>query len=212
MDNRCNTRSRLKWLLGSVALFLGSVTMASNIDAFRPLSYDDRLEARALDDIELVVIHATELPDLAMAREYGERIHYPVTQTGNSGHFYIDRDGTVEQWVSLDRVAHHVAGHNGNSIGIELVSLGRYPNWYESEHQDWQENITEAQLQALIALLQDLQRRLPNLARIAGHDELDRRFVPASDNPALQVARKLDPGPDFPWDQLMQGIELARLP
>ncbi|MEN1729636.1 MAG: N-acetylmuramoyl-L-alanine amidase [Pseudomonadota bacterium] len=186
--------------------------MASNIDAFRPLSYDDRLEARALDDIELVVIHATELPDLAMAREYGERIHYPVTQTGNSGHFYIDRDGTVEQWVSLDRVAHHVAGHNGNSIGIELVSLGRYPNWYESEHQDWQENITEAQLQALIALLQDLQRRLPNLARIAGHDELDRRFVPASDNPALQVARKLDPGPDFPWDQLMQGIELARLP
>src|SRR5207253_49768 len=32
-----------------------------------PLPYEDRLEARTLDAIDLVVIHCTELPDLATA-------------------------------------------------------------------------------------------------------------------------------------------------
>ncbi len=93
----------------------------------RPLPYVERLENRYTDEIDLVVIHCTELPDLAMARVYGEREHYPETRTGNSGHFYIDRDGRIEQWVPLDRVAHHVRGFNPHSIGIELVNNGRYP-------------------------------------------------------------------------------------
>ena len=58
-----------------------------------PLPYEPRLAARMSTDIDLVVIHCTELPDLATAREYGERIRYAETQTGNSGHYYIDRDG-----------------------------------------------------------------------------------------------------------------------
>ena len=61
----------------------------------RPLSYAQRLDGRCTDDINLLVIHCTELPDLAMARVYGEKVHHTGTQTGNSGHFYIDRDGTV---------------------------------------------------------------------------------------------------------------------
>ena len=71
-----------------------------------------------------MVIHATELPDMETAREYGERIHHDESRTGNSGHFYIDRDGRIEQWVPLDRVAHHVRGHNRDSVGIELVNGG----------------------------------------------------------------------------------------
>ena len=43
-------------------------------------------------DVDLVVIHCTELPDLAIAREYGERVLHD-NGSGNSGHFYIDRDG-----------------------------------------------------------------------------------------------------------------------
>lgn len=175
----------------------------------RPLSYSERLENRALGDIELVVIHATELPDLATAREYGERIHYPVSQTGNSGHFYIDRDGSIQQWVALDRIAHHVAGHNRSSIGVELINLGRFPNWLDSAHQNWQEAATPAQIAALIELLKQLQMHLPTLVRIAGHDQLDLRFVPASDEPGRQVRRKLDPGPDFPWDTVVEATGLS---
>ena len=50
-----------------------------------PLPYEERLEARPLAQIDMVVIHCTELPDLAMAREFGERVHYD-SGTGNSGH------------------------------------------------------------------------------------------------------------------------------
>lgn len=176
----------------------------------QPLSYNQRLERRSLESIELVVVHATELPDLAMAREYGERVHYTESGTGNSGHFYIDRDGSIEQWVDLDRVAHHVANQNTNSIGIELVNLGRYPNWLDSRHQDWQESSSEAQIESLIALLLALKSELPALRWIAGHDELDQRLVAASDDPGLEVRRKLDPGPDFPWARVETTSGLAR--
>ncbi|MEM7054432.1 MAG: N-acetylmuramoyl-L-alanine amidase, partial [Pseudomonadota bacterium] len=95
----------------------------------RPLGYVDNLERRALDQIRRVVMHATELPDLAEARDYGERVLYENSATGNSGHFYIDRDGSIEQWVPLERIAHHVRDHNADTIGIELVNRGRYPDW-----------------------------------------------------------------------------------
>lgn len=178
----------------------------------RLLSYNNYLQARALDAIEQAVIHATELPDLVMAREYGDRIHYPESGTGNSGHFYIDRDGSVEQWVKLDRIAHHVAGHNERSVGIELVNRGRYPDWLDSRHQVWPETCPAEQIAALIGLLVALKKELPNLKFIAGHDELDTRKVPASDNPDIRVARKLDPGPDFPWTEVVAGCSLERLP
>ncbi|PJK10130.1 N-acetylmuramoyl-L-alanine amidase [Lysobacteraceae bacterium NML08-0793] len=174
----------------------------------RPLSYMEKLDSRALADIRLLVLHCTELPDLATAREYGERILYPQSQTGNSGHFYIDRDGRVEQWVAQTRIAHHVRGHNADSIGIELVNRGRYPNWLDSRHQAMTESYTEAQINALIALIAQLENRLPQLAHITGHEMLDGEQVPASDNPEIQVARKRDPGPMFPWARVLAACRL----
>ena len=50
------------------------------IDA--PLPYVALLEQRAPERIDLAVVHCTELPDLATAREYGERVLYP-SGTGN---------------------------------------------------------------------------------------------------------------------------------
>src|SRR5258705_9710635 len=99
-----------------------------------PLPYEDRLEARSIADIDLVVIHCTELPDLAMARDYGERIHYDAG-TGNSGHFYVDRDGAVHAFVRPERIAHHTRGYNPRSVGIELINTGRFPHWFDSRHQ-----------------------------------------------------------------------------
>jgi len=177
---------------------------------YNPLSYVDRLDERPLASIELVVIHATELPDLETAREYGERIHYQGSQTGNSGHFYIDRDGSVHQWVALERVAHHVRGHNRNSVGIELVNRGRWPDWFDSRHQDWPEDYSTAQIEALILLLSELRSRLPGLRHIAGHDELDTGTVAASDDAAIEVHRKLDPGPHFPWTRVLDRVALER--
>lgn len=170
-----------------------------------------RLKSRRLADIRLVVIHCTELPDLAMARTWGEKLLHPQSRTGNSGHFYIDRDGRIEQWVPLDRVAHHVRGFNPNSIGIELVNAGRYPDWFNSDHQQVTEPYPDAQVQALLDLLGQLQEQLPGLESITGHSELDTEVLPSEDRPDIKIRRKIDPGPLFPWAAIMEGVSLDRL-
>jgi len=176
-----------------------------------PLPYEQRLDARERSQIDLVVIHCTELPDLAIAREYGERVLHPESQTGNSGHYYVDRDGSIHAFVRVERVAHHVRGYNPRSIGIELVNIGRYPDWLDSRHQAMDEPYTDAQIAALIALLNALRAELPNLKWIAGHEDLDTAQVPASDDPTVSVARKRDPGPLFPWSRVLAAVSLQRL-
>jgi len=176
------------------------------------LPYATQLQARAIDAIDLVVIHCTELPDLAMARRFGEDIHYPDSATGNSGHFYIDRDGALHQYVPLDRVAHHTRGYNARSLGIELVNTGRYPDWLDSRRQAMDEAYPRAQVEALLGLLRQLSATVPNLRWIAGHEDLDTTEVEASDDPARTVRRKRDPGPLFPWADVLAAVALQRLP
>ena len=176
-----------------------------------PLPYAARLQSRPEAQVDLVVIHCTELPDLAMAREFGERVLYEATGTGNSGHYYIDRDGTAHRWVDAGHVAHHTRGYNARSIGIELVNIGRYPLWLDAEHQAMDEPYSEAQVAALVALLQTLQGELPSLRFIAGHEDLDTTEVEANDDPTRRVRRKRDPGPLFPWQRVLASIGLERL-
>lgn len=175
----------------------------------QPLPYVASLEARPASAIDLVVIHCTELPDLASARRYGEQVHY-ASGTGNSGHYYIDYDGSIYRYVSDDRVAHHTRGYNERSIGIELSNRGRWPDWLDSRRQQMDEPYTEAQIQRLLQLLQHLRERHPQLRWLAGHEDLDTREVAASDDARLSVRRKRDPGPLFPWPRL-QASGLERL-
>ncbi len=177
-----------------------------------PLPYESLLVERELADIDTVVIHCTELPDLDTAREYGEMIRYPDSGTGNSGHYYIHRKGYVHQWVDVSRIAHHTRGWNPRSVGIELVNLGRWPDWLDSRHQEMDEAYSEVQIHALIDLLKHLQKRLPGLRWMAGHEDLDTDMVPASDDSSKQVRRKRDPGPQFPWPRVEEAIALQRIP
>ena len=176
-----------------------------------PLPYEERLDARPLSQIDLVVIHCTETPTLASAREFGERVLYPGSGTGNSGHYYIDRDGRIVLYVRPDRIAHHVRGYNTRAIGIELVNTGRYPHWRDSRHQAMDEPYPEAQIAALIALLAQLRAQHPSIRYIAGHEDLDTELEPALDDPAVLVPRKRDPGPLFPWARVMAGVGWERL-
>ena len=179
--------------------------------AFDPLPYQDRLDARAPAQVDLIVVHCTELPDLAMARRFGEEELYEGSRTGNSGHYYIDRDGTIHRWVPEDRVAHHVRGQNPRSVGIELVNTGRWPRWLDAAHQAMDEPYPDAQIAALVALLGHLRATLPALREIAGHEDLDRERVAASDDPSATVPRKRDPGPLFPWEKVLATVPLRRV-
>ncbi len=175
------------------------------------LPWQDKLDARDVSAINLIVIHCTELPDLEMARQYGEQVHYPQSGTGNSGHFYIDRHGRIEQYVNDDRIAHHVRGHNEHSIGIELVNRGRYPDWHHSNNQHMTEPYPDEQIEALIELMRWLIDRHEGINTVAGHEELDTAMMPAADDPEKQVRRKMDPGPLFPWDQVLSKSGLTRI-
>ena len=177
---------------------------------YRPVPYASRLPLRDPAGIDLVVMHCTETPDLASAREFGERVLYPETGTGACGHYYIDRDGTVVLYVRPDRIAHHVRGFNARSVGIELVNTGRYPDWMDSRRQAMDEPYTREQVAALILLLARLRSELPGLRHIAGHEALDTAREPASDDPSVLVWRKRDPGPLFPWPEVLgaSGLEV----
>ncbi len=174
------------------------------------LPYVTQLPERPAEAVTLVVIHCTELPDLATAREYGEKVLYD-SGAGNSGHYYIDRDGATYRYVPGTRIAHHVRGRNAESIGIELVNSGRYPNWFDSRQQIMREPYTDAQITALRELLAVLRETFPNLRHIAGHEDLDTAMVPASDDASRHVSRKLDPGIQFPWNEVLEGSRLERL-
>lgn len=176
------------------------------------LPYATRLRHRDIGDIDLVVIHCTELPDIETARAYGERVLYAETGTGDSGHWYIDRNGAVVQYVPAERIAHHVRGHNERSVGIELVNRGRFPDWLDSRCQQMSESYPDAQIEALLALLARLGRDLPALRHIAGHEDLDTTVIPASDDPSVSVPRKRDPGPLFPWPRVLEACGLQRIP
>ena len=178
------------------------------------LPYVPRLDKRPLERIDLVVVHCTELPDIVTARVYGERIHHEESRTGNSGHYYIERDGQVQEWVPPDRVAHHVRGFNDSSIGIELDHPGRYPEWFDSRRQVLREPYTQVQLENLVRLVNTLRRAIPTIHLASGHDRLDTARVPSSDQPGVTVRRKVDPGPLFPWDRFLAatGLEFFEPP
>ncbi|MGL6291075.1 MAG: N-acetylmuramoyl-L-alanine amidase [Silanimonas sp.] len=178
---------------------------------YQPLPYTARLPLRDPASVDLVVMHCTETPSLASAREFGERILYADLGTGACGHYYIDRDGALVCYVEPERIANHVRGWNPRSIGVEIVNTGRYPHWYDSRHQAMDEPYTDAQITTLLALLDHLRGRFPSLRFIAGHEDLDTARVEASDDPSQQVWRKRDPGPLFPWARVLAGCDLERL-
>jgi N-acetylmuramoyl-L-alanine amidase len=175
-----------------------------------PLPYVELLVQRSLSQIDLVVMHCTELPDMTMAREYGERVLYEAG-TGASGHYYIDRDGSIYEYVNPVHTANHTRGYNPRSVGIEMVNIGRYPDWLDSRNQVMTEAYTAEQIAVLKRLLLQLKSQCESLQFIAGHEDLDTATVPASDDANKEVFRKRDPGPQFPWQEILAAVELKQI-
>jgi N-acetylmuramoyl-L-alanine amidase len=133
---------------------------------------------------QLIVLHQTEMNSAgaALLTLQTRNLHGRV-----SAHYLIGDDGRLYQLVAEDARAWHAgAGRwagmedlNSASIGIELDNDGESP-------------FTEAQLAALLRLLEDITTRL----------HIPRHLVVAHGD--IAPARKRDPGVLFPWARLAQ--------
>ncbi|MBL4602664.1 MAG: N-acetylmuramoyl-L-alanine amidase [Emcibacteraceae bacterium] len=193
-----------------LSLLLCLTACASGDIKNHKLPYWNKLGERYTADLNMIVIHATELTDMDEAREYGERVLYE-SGTGASGHYYIDRNGSIEQYVPDNRIANHTSGWNKNTLSIELINLGRYPNWYHSDHQIMQEPYPQEQIDALIILLNQMIANHPTIKYTQGHEDLDTRKIASDNDPNIMVDRKMDPGNHFPWDQILANTPLIKV-
>ena len=145
--------------------------------------------------VDLIVVHSISLPP---GQYGGNAVQALFTNTLDwdahpyyqsirglevSAHFFIQREGTVWQFVDCDQRAWHAGAScyrgrsqcNNDSIGIELEGL---------EGQTFE----PAQYATLAMLCTDLAQRYP-IAHIAGHEH-------------IAPGRKADPGAGFDWTRL----------
>jgi hypothetical protein len=107
-------------------------------------------------------------------------------------HYMIDRDGTLRASVPESQVAHHVFGHSGRSIAVELVNEG-----------DGRDPFPEPQLAALVTLLREIaQRHGITREGVVRHSDLDHGRMPC----APERRRKVDPGDAFPYEAVRDRV------
>lgn len=140
-------------------------------------NFDERAEGRAID---CLILHYTAVEGDDEALDWLCNEDSQV-----SAHYYIHRDGSIDQLVAEGKRAWHAGlsfwkgeEHiNHSSIGIEISNTGSEP-------------FPKAQIDAVIALCRDIAERHKIPAhRVLGHSD-------------ISPGRKIDPGTFFPWDQL----------
>lgn len=150
--------------------------------------------------IDLIVVHSISLPPGQYGGDAVQRLftnqldwdEHPYFQGIRglevSSHFYIQRNGSLWQFVSCNHRAWHAGASqyrgksncNDDSVGIELEGLegGRFE---------------DAQYQCLAELCHQLKQHYP-IAHVAGHEH-------------IAPGRKLDPGPGFEWPRLQKQLD-----
>ena len=174
-----------------------------------PYQLDSRYHAANQDSrIQYLVVHYTQIDDALSLDELTR------ADSGVSAHYLLSREesqGRVTLYplvAESQRAWHAGRSHwqgaqalNSASIGIEIVNRG-----YEVadaglplDQRRWQ-SYTEAQFHAVASLLQSLSNRYQiDPTRILGHSD-------------ISVARKVDPGPRFPWQRLHEEYGVGAWP
>jgi N-acetylmuramoyl-L-alanine amidase len=135
---------------------------------------------------DMIILHYT---GMATGEAALARLRDPAAKV--SSHYLVEEDGRVFALVDEEVRAWHAGVSfwrgerdiNGCSIGIEIANPG---------HEFGYRDFPDAQIEAVIALLDDVRARWPIPdSRILGHSDV------APD-------RKQDPGERFPWRRLAQ--------
>jgi beta-N-acetylhexosaminidase len=117
---------------------------------------------------KIVLIHYTAMDSYeeSLSRFTSQTLPNYRPELANAGavnvstHFMVERDGTIHQLMPLNWMARHVIGLNYSAIGIENVG-----------GENLKENLTEAQLQANIFLVNYLREKFDTIEYVVGHHE-----------------------------------------
>ena len=174
-------------LLVAIALWLGAPAEARRNGVKRT-------------QIDMVVLHSTGGPTCdannrviwVRGGELDANMRFIEAHPVLGIHYMIGRDGTLRRSIPEDEVGHHVFFYSERSIAIELVNDG-----------DGRDPFPAVQIDALVALLQDITRRRGiGRAGIKRHSDLDQGVLPCE----RSQRRKVDPGPAFPFDAVLDRV------
>ena len=90
-------------------------------------------------------------------------------------HFFIKRDGTLEEGRPIDDVGAHAKGYNSKSIGLAMAG-----GVTENDIDIPEDNFTKEQYETLDRLLEDLVEKYPS-AHIIGHNQISVKACPSFD-------------------------------
>ncbi len=163
------------------------------INALVSPNFGDRAFGSVIDS---VVMHTTEVS------LDGTLAIFQDTDSQVSAHFVIAPNGDLYQMVDTRDRAWHATYYNSRSIGIEMVGYAHQPS-------TWNEN----NLATLVELLAWITTAYPDIP-------LERQDGDAYDFPGdqfnlpgivahgqIQPWNRTDPGPYFPWDDVLTGVE-----
>lgn len=137
--------------------------------------------------VDIIVVHSTYYVNTDSFSVMGVLSQFKANNV--CSHYIIDRTGQIYKTVNEDRIAFHAGisklpktdrtNLNTSSIGIEIVNTPHTPP-------------TDAQIQSLVYLVQDIKRRHP-IKYVVRHSD-------------IAPGRKTDPWL-FPWEVFLKLIE-----
>jgi AmpD protein len=169
--------------------------------------FDDRpYQCESSERVDLLIIHNISLPPASNRTDFDNQYveqfftgqldstEHPyfetITQVRVSSHLYVKRDGTVIQFVPLNKRAWHagVSSFRGRercndfSIGIEMQGTDDLP-------------FEDAQYESLVRITKQIQLLFPLISvdKIVGHEH-------------IAPVRKTDPGRCFDWYKYINEI------
>lgn len=114
-----------------------------------------------------------------------------LLRQGLSAHALITPDGTVYRCRKDDQSAYHAKGFNTNSLGVEIMVLGRYDHTSLKREME-NKYIKPEQYEALVEQCKEWLK-LHKIKNIFRHSD-------------VSPGRKYDPGNGFPWEQFLTDI------
>lgn len=159
--------------------------------------------------VRVVVVHTMESPEKATTAEDVARNWFAKPEARSSAHYCVDADSIV-QCVSEADTAWAAPGANADGIQIELA--GRAGQGTEG----WSDAYSVAELDLAARLVADICTRHGIPIRKLTREQLaagERGIIGHVDASAVyRLSDHTDPGPDFPWDQVIAKARLHASP